>query len=158
MGLYHTEDQAMLKDSVAPFLAENGSIKQLRSLRDSNDATGFARDLWSQFAEMGLNGILIPEAEGGLGLGHVEAGIVLEEIGRKRGALRPGGRIDLHKASELLLHEFRSGKIGLLSLETPAMAEIEKIEVERIMAEKEQARLKKLELSKLKQSGKRHQG
>jgi alkylation response protein AidB-like acyl-CoA dehydrogenase len=82
MGLYHTEDQAMLKDSVAPFLAENGSIKQLRSLRDSNDATGFARDLWSQFAEMGLNGILIPEAEGGLGLGHVEAGIVLEEIGR----------------------------------------------------------------------------
>ena len=83
---------------------------------------------------------------------------LLEEIGRKRGALRPGGRIDLHKASELLLHEFRSGKIGQLSLETPAMAEIEKIEVERIMAEKEQARLKKLELSKLKQSGKRHQG
>ena len=72
MGLYHTEDQAMLKDSVVPFLAENGSIKQLRSLRDSNDATGFARDLWSQFAEMGLNGILIPEAEGGLGLGDVD--------------------------------------------------------------------------------------
>ena len=70
MGLYHTEDQAMLKDSVAPFLAENGSIKQLRSLRDSNDATGFARDLWSQFAEMGLNGILIPEAQGGAGGDH----------------------------------------------------------------------------------------
>ena len=31
---------------------------------------------------MGLTGILIPEADGGLGLGHVEAGIVLEEIGR----------------------------------------------------------------------------
>lgn len=82
MGLYHTEDQTMLKDSVAPFLAENGAIKHLRALRDSNDPTGFARDLWAQFAEMGLNGILIPEAEGGLGLGHVEAGIVLEEIGR----------------------------------------------------------------------------
>jgi alkylation response protein AidB-like acyl-CoA dehydrogenase len=82
MGLYHTEDQTMLKDSVAPFLAENGSVKHLRALRDSKDAAGFSRDLWSQFAEMGLNGILIPEAEGGLGLGHVEAGIVLEEIGR----------------------------------------------------------------------------
>ncbi len=82
MALYHTEDQTMLKDSVAPFLAENGSVKHLRALRDSKDATGFSRDLWSQFAEMGLNGILIPEAEGGLGLGHVEAGIVLEEIGR----------------------------------------------------------------------------
>ena len=82
MGLYHTEDQTMLKDSVAPFLAENGSVKHLRQIRDSKDPIGFARDLWSQFAEMGLNGILIPEAEGGLGLGHVEAGIVLEEIGK----------------------------------------------------------------------------
>ncbi len=82
MGMNHTEDQAMLKDSVAPFLAENAPVKHLRALRDSNDQTGFARELWKQFAEMGLNGILIPEAEGGLGLGHVEAGIVLEEIGR----------------------------------------------------------------------------
>ena len=82
MGMNHTEDQAMLKDSVVPFLAENAPVKHLRALRDSNDQTGFARDLWKQFAEMGLNGILIPEAEGGLGLGHVEAGIVLEEIGR----------------------------------------------------------------------------
>jgi alkylation response protein AidB-like acyl-CoA dehydrogenase len=82
MGLYHTEDQAMLKDSVAPFLADTAPVKHLRSLRDSNDQTGFSRDLWKQFADMGLNGILIPEAEGGLGLGHVEAGIVLEEIGR----------------------------------------------------------------------------
>ncbi len=82
MPLYHTEDQAMLKDSVAPFLAEQAPIKHLRTLRDSKDATGFSRDLWKQFAEMGLTGILIPEAEGGMGLGHVEAGIVLEEIGR----------------------------------------------------------------------------
>lgn len=82
MALYHSEDQAMLKDSVAPFLAEQAPVAHLRSLRDSNDTTGFSRDLWKRFAEMGLNGILIPEAEGGLGLGHVEAGIVLEEIGR----------------------------------------------------------------------------
>ncbi len=46
---------------------------------------------------------------------------LLEEIGRKRGGLRPGGHIDLHKASEVLLHDFRSGAIGRLSLETPAM-------------------------------------
>ena len=82
MPLYHTQDQAMLKDSVAPFLADNAPVKHLRTLRDSNDATGFSRDLWKQFAEMGFTGMLIPEAEGGLGLGHVEAGIVLEEIGR----------------------------------------------------------------------------
>ncbi|MCE9687507.1 ribosome biogenesis GTPase YlqF [Shewanella sp. AS16] len=81
---------------------------------------------------------------------------LLEAIGRKRGALRPGGRIDLHKASELLLHEYRSGKIGLLSLETPAMAEVEKEEVARIMAEKEAEKQAKLEQEQLKRSGKRH--
>lgn len=82
MALYLNEDQVMLKDTVAPFLADNAPVKHLRSLRDSKDATGFSRDIWKQFAEMGFTGILIPEAEGGLGLGHVEAGIVLEEIGR----------------------------------------------------------------------------
>ena len=50
-------------------------------MRDAKDATGFSRDL-AQFGEMGFTGILIDEADGGLGLGHVEAGIVLEEIGR----------------------------------------------------------------------------
>lgn len=62
----------------------------------------------------------------------------------------------MHKASELLLHEYRSGKIGLLSLETPAMAELEKIEVARIMAEKEAIKEAKLAAERLKRSGKRH--
>ncbi|MEY2925660.1 MAG: hypothetical protein RL367_137, partial [Pseudomonadota bacterium] len=82
MPLYHTDDQTMLKDSVAPFLADTAPVKHLRTLRDSQDPAGFSRDLWKQFAEMGLTGILIPQADGGMGLGHVEAGIVLEEIGR----------------------------------------------------------------------------
>ncbi|WP_394132155.1 ribosome biogenesis GTPase YlqF [Shewanella maritima] len=81
---------------------------------------------------------------------------LLEAIGRKRGALRPGGRIDYHKVSELLLHEFRSGKIGLLTLETPEMAEVEKKEVARILAEKEAIKQQKLEQEKIKRSGKRH--
>ena len=82
MALYLSDDQTMLKDTVAPFLLDNAPVKHLRSLRDSKDAAGFSKDLWKQFAEMGFTGILIPEAGGGLGLGHVEAGIVLEEIGR----------------------------------------------------------------------------
>ena len=82
MPMYHTDDQAMLKDSAAPFIAESAPIKHLRDLRDANDATGFSRELWKQFAEMGFTGILVPEDKGGLGLGHMEAGIILEEIGR----------------------------------------------------------------------------
>ncbi len=82
MPLYLNEDQSMLRDTARPFLADAAPVKHLRSLRDGNDATGFSRDLWRQFAEMGFTGIMVPEAYGGLGLGHVEAGIVLEEVGR----------------------------------------------------------------------------
>ncbi len=82
MPLYLTDDQTMLQDAAAPFIAEAAPVAHLRALRDANDATGFSRDLWRQFAEMGFTGVLVPEAHGGMGLGHVEAGIVLEEIGR----------------------------------------------------------------------------
>ena len=83
MPLYLTDDQAMLRDTARSFMAEEGAIpKQLRHWRDKGCKDGFGHALWKQFAEMGFTGILIEEADGGLGLGHVEAGIVLEEIGR----------------------------------------------------------------------------
>jgi len=82
MPLYLNDEQTMLRDTAKDFVAEHAPVSHLRALRDANDPTGFSRDLWKQFAEMGLNGVLVPEAQGGLGLGHVEAGVVLEEIGR----------------------------------------------------------------------------
>ena len=78
-----TDDQRMLQDTVAPFMAEEGAIKkELRHWRDTGCTDGYGTNLWKQFAELGLTGILIPEAQGGAGLGAVEAGLVLEEIGR----------------------------------------------------------------------------
>jgi len=83
MPLYHNEDQAMLADTARGFIAEEGNIaKQLRHWRDRNCKDGFGHALWKQMAEMGFTGMLVDEADGGLGMGHVEAGIVLEEIGR----------------------------------------------------------------------------
>src|SRR4051812_39551682 len=83
MPLYHTEDQAMLRETARSFMADEGAIpKQLRHWRDEGCKDGFGHGLWKRFAELGFNGILIDEGDGGLGLGHVEAGIVLEEIGR----------------------------------------------------------------------------
>lgn len=49
----------------------------------------------------------------------------LKAIAQRRGCLKPGGILDLHKAAELCLHELRSGKIGLITLETPALVEQE---------------------------------
>jgi alkylation response protein AidB-like acyl-CoA dehydrogenase len=82
MPLYLNDEQTMLRDTTRDFVSEQAPPAHLRALRDAGDADGLSRGLWKQFAEMGFTGILIPEAEGGLGLGHVEAGIVLEEIGR----------------------------------------------------------------------------
>jgi alkylation response protein AidB-like acyl-CoA dehydrogenase len=82
MPLVLNDEQALLRDSTRGFLAKNAPVSHLRKLRDTRDATGFSRELWKQFAEMGFAGILVPEAFGGSGLGHVEAGVIMEEIGR----------------------------------------------------------------------------
>ena len=83
MALYHDDDQAMLADTATQFMAEQGNIgKQLRHWRDKDCPDGFGHGLWKQMAEMGFTGMIVDEADGGLGMGHVEAGIVLEEIGR----------------------------------------------------------------------------
>ncbi len=43
--------------------------------------------------------------------------IILEEIGKKRGCIMSGGRVDTERASKLFLDEFKNGKIGKISLE-----------------------------------------
>ena len=86
MALVLTEEQGMLRDSARAFLADNAPVAQLRQLRYTRDPDGFSRTLWGQFAEMGFTGVLVPESHGGLGLGLVEAGVVMEEIGRNLSA------------------------------------------------------------------------
>ncbi len=82
MALVLTEEQSMLRDSARGLISDKAPVSHLRGLRDSKDATGFSRELWKEFAEMGFSGLLVPEEFGGSGLGYVEAGIVMEEIGR----------------------------------------------------------------------------
>jgi alkylation response protein AidB-like acyl-CoA dehydrogenase len=82
MALVLTEEQSMLRDSARGLISDKAPVSHLRSLRDAKDATGFSRELWKAFAEMGFSGLLVPENFGGSGLGAVEAGVVMEEIGR----------------------------------------------------------------------------
>jgi len=83
MALILTEEQTMLRDSARAFMADNAPITQLRKLRDTNDANGYSKPIWSSFADMGFTGVLVPESQGGLGLGMVEAGVVMEQIGHQ---------------------------------------------------------------------------
>jgi ribosome biogenesis GTPase A len=69
---------------------------------------------------------------------------ILEDIGSKRGCLRSGGQVDLDRVSKIFITELRSGVLGLITLETPAMMEVEKANLVIIRAEK----AAKLELKK----------
>jgi alkylation response protein AidB-like acyl-CoA dehydrogenase len=82
MALILNEEQTMLRDSARGFISDKAPIAHLRKMRDSKDETGFSRELWASFAEMGFAGLLVSEEHGGSGLGCVEAGVVMEEIGR----------------------------------------------------------------------------
>jgi alkylation response protein AidB-like acyl-CoA dehydrogenase len=82
MALVLSDEQVMLRDNARGFLSKKAPIAHLRQLRDTHDADGFSRPLWKEFVEMGWAGILVPQNYGGLGLGHVEAGVVMEELGR----------------------------------------------------------------------------
>ena len=81
MALVLNEEQSMLRDSARGIISDKAPVAHLRKLRDTRDETGFSRDLWKTFAEMGVAGLLVPEEFGGSGLGYVEAGVVMEEIG-----------------------------------------------------------------------------
>lgn len=82
MALVLNEEQSMLRDSARGLISDKAPVAHLRKLRDGKDATGFSRELWKTFADMGFAGLLVPEEFGGSGLGAVEAGVVMEEIGR----------------------------------------------------------------------------
>ncbi len=61
---------------------------------------------------------------------------LLEAIGRKRGALQSGGRVNRTKAAEVVIHDFRAAAMGRMTLETPAefaewLAHGQKMDAER---------------------------
>jgi len=122
MSLVLNEDQLMFRDSAKRFANERAPVAQLRALRDSNDAVGFKREVWREMAEMGWAGVLIPEEFGGVGFGHVGAGLIAEEIGRNL-SMTPFLSTAILAATALLKGGSQAQKESLL----PAVASGEKI-------------------------------
>lgn len=54
---------------------------------------------------------------------------LMDTIGKKRGCLGKGGMVDWDRTSRILLTDFRSGKLGLITLETPEMMALEQQQV-----------------------------
>ena len=86
MNLELSAEQTQLRDTVRRWCAERAGIAgHVRPLLD--DPTGTTAVVWQELAELGATGVLVPEEDGGAGLGMVEAGVVAEELGA---GLHPG--------------------------------------------------------------------
>jgi alkylation response protein AidB-like acyl-CoA dehydrogenase len=82
MDLVITEEQTLLQQTAREFVIKNSSLRRIRALRDSQDPLGYSPDLWEAIARLGWLGIVFPEEYGGVGLGHTDLMVVLEEMGR----------------------------------------------------------------------------
>jgi alkylation response protein AidB-like acyl-CoA dehydrogenase len=79
MDFDFTQDQLSLRDAVARWVDKGFNFERRHALAKAGGAT---RAVYAELAELGLTGLAVPEAHGGLGFGAVEAMVVMEELGR----------------------------------------------------------------------------
>jgi alkylation response protein AidB-like acyl-CoA dehydrogenase len=79
MDFDFSDDQEMLRDTVRRWVERGYDFERRRGIVA---AGGFSREAWREIADLGICGLQVPEAQGGLGLGQVDAKVVLEELGR----------------------------------------------------------------------------
>jgi alkylation response protein AidB-like acyl-CoA dehydrogenase len=104
MNFDFTDDQQAIKRTAREFLAARYRLEEVRRLA-TEDERGFTDDQWSEIAELGWPGMVVPEADDGLGLGVVELVVVAEELGY---ALAPSPFLST-AAAALLLRAAGSG-------------------------------------------------
>ena len=80
LNLDFTEEQDMLRDMVRGLCEQHAPLETVRELEDDPD--GVARDLWAQFGELGVNGLMVPEEHGGSGMSMLDGVVIYEELGR----------------------------------------------------------------------------
>jgi alkylation response protein AidB-like acyl-CoA dehydrogenase len=75
-----SEDQLALRDGARALLDDLAPTTRVRAVAETPER--FDRALWAAMVEQGWLAIAVPEGEGGVGLGPVELGVLLEEVGR----------------------------------------------------------------------------
>jgi len=115
------DDQLMLRETFARFLERESSMVRVRQ---ANEAGGFDAKLWQGLAGLSTFAMRVPEASGGLGMGTLDAALVLEEAGRTLAsgplaealmAARLLGQIGGEAQSELLKEVLGGGKLVTLA-------------------------------------------
>jgi len=77
-----TEEQSMLRDAARTWTQEKSPVTAFRKMRDSGAPLGYDPAAFTEMAEMGWTGVIIPEAYGGSDFGYLSLGLILEETGR----------------------------------------------------------------------------
>ena len=85
MDFDFSEEQEALRHTVRRFLGERAPLTYVRGMLD--DDRGATDEVWRGLSDLGVTGLLVPEDHGGAGMGMVDVGVVLEELGR---AVHPG--------------------------------------------------------------------
>ena len=80
MNFEHTEDRRMLADSLNRFISEQYAFDARDRIAKSEH--GFSKEIFQQFAELGVIGALFSEADGGFGGGGFDIAVVFEALGR----------------------------------------------------------------------------
>ncbi len=79
MDFDFSDDQEQLRDAVRKWVDRSYDFERRRA---AVRAGGFSRDTFAELAELGLCGLYVSEDDGGMGMGPVEAMVVMEELGR----------------------------------------------------------------------------
>ena len=80
MNFELNDDRRMLSETLERFLSDNYGIDKRHAIVTSEE--GFSREMWAQFAELGIIGALFDEEFGGFGGGSVDIAVVFEQLGR----------------------------------------------------------------------------
>ncbi len=79
MDFDFSDDQESLRDAVRRWVDKGFSFERRHGIAK---AGGRTREVYAELAELGLTGLAVPEAQGGMGFGAIEAMVVCEELGR----------------------------------------------------------------------------
>jgi len=74
-----SEDQLLLEQTLRSFLADRVPIERVRELREQDCPND--RAIWAALAELGVAGVLVPEAQGGSGLALLDAALISQALG-----------------------------------------------------------------------------
>ncbi|MGA0612913.1 acyl-CoA dehydrogenase family protein [Caldimonas sp. KR1-144] len=80
MDFDYTDEQEQLRDAVRRWVDKGYGFERRQQIVKKQG--GFSAEAWTEMAELGLMGLAVSDAHGGMGFGPVEAMVVMEELGR----------------------------------------------------------------------------